>query len=341
MNAFDEIERQLSESVAARAQDDAGKLLGEPIKPRRRTLVRWRPAQFALGGALAAVVLVAVLVGFGAGPGASPAAAAALERLARIAASGPSLIPGPGQYLYARSVSDFQAHMGGGGCVASAVDHRQTWVAADGSGLIRESFGPAEFTSSADRALCESAGTTSDSASGPTNNWFAAGCLTPLGPAKDINSLSTDPRTLLAQMRTIAGGADTPAEDFVHVGDFLRETDANPALRAALYRAAAQIPGVELLGTVQDHLGRHGLGVALTAGGVRSELIFNRRTAALMGEQRTGAPGANNWAVYFDSRVVDSMPYPSPLPLSPTCSDGVGHSHEVPGGTVSTGAAAA
>ena len=64
-----------------------------------------------------------------------------------------------------------------------------------------------------------------------------------------VNALSTDPGTLLVQMRRADGGPRSAGEDFVHVGDFLRETDARPALRAALYRATALIPGVRLLGT--------------------------------------------------------------------------------------------
>jgi hypothetical protein len=153
-----------------------------------------------------------------------------------------------------------------------------------------------------------------------------------------MQSLSTDPGTLLEQMRRIDGGPDTPAEDFVHVGDFLRETDASPALRAALYRAAALIPGVKLLGTAKDHFGRQGLGVALTTNGVRNELIFSSQTAALMGEQSTGStPGSNSWAVYLNSSVVDNQPYPSPLPLNPPCNNGLGHTQNVPGGTVDTG----
>ena len=251
--------------------------------------------QFALAGVLGVVLLVVGLTSFGGEPGATPAAAAALERLARIVAAGPSLVPGPGQYLYVRSVNDYPAFSQGGRgqmpCVSAAVDNRQVWIAADGSGLLRESTGPATFTSAADQARCQALSHTSESAGAASNLWFAAGCFQ-LGPTNDMDSLSTDPGTLLAQMRTIDGGADTPAEDFVHVGDFLRETDASPALRAALYRAAALIPGVELLGTVQDHLGRQGLGVALTTDGVRHELIFNSQTAALMGEQSTGStPG--------------------------------------------------
>ena len=63
-------------------------------------------------------------------------------------------------------------------------------------------------------------------AGGTSNLWFAARCFS-LGPTNDLQSLSTNPRVLLRQMRRIDGGPDNPAEDFVHIGDFLRETDAS------------------------------------------------------------------------------------------------------------------
>jgi len=142
---------------------------------------------------------------------------------------------------------------------------------------------------------------------------------------------STDPRKLLVQMRLADGGPRSAGEDFVHVGDFLRETDARPALRAALYRAAALIPGVRLLGTVRDHLGRSGLGVAYR----NHELIFNPQTAALMAEQTIGDSG---WTVYLASHVVNRLPRRSPLPLTPPCIDYGGYITHTPAGDVQTGA---
>jgi hypothetical protein len=152
-----------------------------------------------------------------------------------------------------------------------------------------------------------------------------------------MQALSTNPRTLLQQMRRIDGGPPGPAEDFVHVGDFLRETDASPAVRAALYRAAALIPGVKLLGMVRDHLHRRGLGVAYDSHGVRHELIFNSRTSALMGEEDTGPPGSESWAVYLTSRVVDRLPQRPPVRLSPPCVNGGGYATHTSRGDVMTG----
>jgi hypothetical protein len=50
-------------------------------------------------------------------------------------------------------------------------------------------------------------------------------------------------------------------EEFVEVGDLLRESPAPPALREALYEVAANIPGVVVKGHYTDALGRTGIAV--------------------------------------------------------------------------------
>lgn len=343
MNAIEEIEEQLRRSVAALNPSSTA----EPTKPRRwarnafaRRMATRRPVTIATAAVAAAIVLAVSLLSSGSAAGPSPAVAAVLQHLARIAARGPSLVPGPGQYLYVDSVNDYPSiQMGahGTGCIAYGIQHRQLWVSADGSGLLRETSGRSTFTSAHDRAMCLRAESKSELGAVTSNMWFADQCFQ-LGPTNHMQSLSTNPRTLLREMQKIDGGPRDPGEDFKRVGDFLRETDASPALRAALYRVAALIPGVQLLGTVRDHSGRRGLGVAFTSHGSRDELIFNPRTAALLGERGIGkAPGSSSWAVYIDSRVVGRVPYPSPRPLTPACHHDSGHVRSVPGGVVVTG----
>jgi hypothetical protein len=301
--------------------------------PRRHDAARaWRVRGALLTATLAIAVLVVWPFGSGGGSSVSPALAATLNRLGQIAANGPSLVPHRGRYLYVESASNQEsdAMVNGKECVTYAPERRRVWIGADGSGLLRESFGTAMFTSAADRSLCDTMPKGAISQPGTSNLWFAPHCFS-IGPNNDVNALSTDPRTLLVQMRRADGGPRSAGEDFVHVGDFLRETDARPALRAALYRATALIPGVRLLGTVRDHLGRSGLGVAYR----NHELIFNPRTAALMAEQTIGGPG---WTVYLASRVVNRLPRRSPLPLTPPCINYGGFITHTPAGDVQTGA---
>jgi hypothetical protein len=315
----------LSRAIAATAP--------APSRPRRRHTTRaWRLRGVLVTAALTIAVVAVWPFGSGGGPSVSPALAATLNRLAQIAASGPSLVPHRGQYLYVASDSNQEsdAIVNGKECVTYAPERRQVWIGADGSGLLRESFGTATFTSAGDRSLCQAMPKGAISQPGTSNLWFAPHCFS-IGPNNDVNALSTDPRKLLVQMRRADGGPHSAGEDFVHVGDFLRETDARPALRAALYRAAALIPGVRLLGTVRDHLGRHGLGVAYR----NHELIFNPQTAALMAEQTIGDPG---WTAYLASRVVNRLPRRSPLPLTPPCVNYGGSITHTPAGDVQTGA---
>lgn len=347
MTALEEIERQLRVSVTARKpQTDASAAdhyaLVRPLRLRRITQLGnglGVTKLAAVAATIGAVAVAVALVPLGSTSGPTPAVAAVLRQLARIAANGPSLVPGPGQYLYTRSASRMATFPNNGAakqCITYSAGQRQLWVGADGSGLLREQAGASTFTSALDRAVCASKRMTRTTA-GSSNLWFAADCFR-LGPAPDMSVLSTNPRILLRQMRRFDGGPRTAAEDFVHVGDFLRETDASPALRAALYRAAALIPGVRLLGDVRDPIGRRGLGVMMVVGHVRNELIFNGHTAALLAEETAwNPPGVTDSTVYLKSAVVSRVPYPSPVPLTSPCHGGMGVAHRVAGGTAMTG----
>ena len=105
---------------------------------------------------------------------------------------------------------------------------------------------------------------------------------------------------------------------FTLVGDALRESDASPALRASLYEVAARIPGVELVGPATDRVGRHGVAVAYVDGKIheRHELIFDPRTATLLGEEYVELEGnsygyspgtVTGYATYVVSGVVSRL----------------------------------
>jgi hypothetical protein len=199
-------------------------------------------------------------------------------------------------------------------CQVSQVDHRQIWIATNGAGAISETRDHGRFTSAADQAICAQLGITdpnSQNSSGSSS--FPPGGLS--FPTHNWHDLSTDPQELLIQLRTLDGGPRTAAEDFVHIGDFLRESDAPPAIRAALYQAAALIPGTKILGPRTDPVGRSGLGVAFVDdhGRVREELIFDQQTATLLAEEYFGPDGTlTEWTAYLRSEIVSSHPnYPT------------------------------
>jgi hypothetical protein len=79
----------------------------------------------------------------------------------------------------------------------------------------------------------------------------------------DLYALPTDSQALSRVLRADIKGAgpNDEAELFVIVGDLLRESPAPPALRRALYEVAAAIPGVKLVGSAVDSIGRPGTAV--------------------------------------------------------------------------------
>jgi hypothetical protein len=64
----------------------------------------------------------------------------------------------------------------------------------------------------------------------------------------------------------------------------LLESPVPAGVRAALYRAAALIPGVRFDGHVRDALGRAGVGVSAGRPGSQFQLIFDPATGALLGQ---------------------------------------------------------
>ncbi len=296
-----------------------------PVTPsdhRREARRRRRRAVTLLAVAAAVVALALTVTVTGILPGSStrPPAAGATElgKLALAASAQPSpTTPGPGQYQYTKSIEAYTSSVLDGPHPYTDVlpDTRQIWIGADGSGRILETFGTASFLSAADRAAWVAAGSP-DLAQAPWDTTYGPGQLSD-GPT-DLTKLPTDPTALAALIssRKIEGGPPGPAEDFTQVGDLLRETDAPPALRAALFTVAESIPGVEQLGAVTDHLGGRGVGVAFLSGGVRHELIFDSADGRLLAEQDVVVDAAAahepagtvaDWAVYVASGVVDSV----------------------------------
>ncbi|WP_067178559.1 CU044_5270 family protein [Microtetraspora niveoalba] len=80
---------------------------------------------------------------------------------------------------------------------------------------------------------------------------------------------------------------DRPADAaaWTAVGDLLRETYMPAAQRAALFKAAATIPGVTVTEDAEDAAGRKGIGVGRVSLGVREDIVFHPETYELLGER--------------------------------------------------------
>jgi hypothetical protein len=330
--------------MAAIAAAPAKASSGPKATRRRVTLRPHRRRRLHVAVALSAACAITLAVlAFGTGS-TSPtsAAAAAFQQLAKVAqAQSPVVAPGKGQYLYVDSVqaNESLAVANGRQCTALVPERRQVWIRADGAGRLLETTGQASFPTARDRAVCQQIHATPTA--GTSDGWFAPRCWSLGFGSKLPRGSFEDPATLLREMRTLDGGPRTPAEDFVHIGDFLRESDDSPALRAAIYRAAATITGVKLLGPTSDHLGRRGIGIGYPGRGVISELIFDPRTSAFLGEQTisTATGRATSWAAYRQSKIVSQVPTIPPGPLAPPCVNYGGYDHPGAGGvSVMTGA---
>jgi len=266
---------------------------------RRFGLRRWR-----IAAAVAATALVAVvgsgLLPLGRGP--DPAAAAALNRAAAVAAVQPA--GAADGYRHTKSEGAHLSGVGGGNGIWALVPvEREIWIAADGSGRLVEARGEPIWFGPADEAAWMAAGSPdlrgdpiSDTRFGPMPSGAEPGTLQ-LWPGslhyEDLDALPTDVDSLRAVIdaRAAAGGGANDYQRFIVVADLLRETVGTPDLRAALYRVAAGLGGVELIGSVTDRAGRTGTAVAMTGnpsgvGLERHTLIFDPETSMLLAEEQ-------------------------------------------------------
>jgi hypothetical protein len=112
-------------------------------------------------------------------------------------------------------------------------------------------------------------------------------------PSADTDTTSERTRPFAAA--PCAEGQDPDQRAFTAIGDLLAETWAPPKVAAALYRAAAKIPGVTVVHAADDATGREGIAVVRTAHGEQTQWIFDPATYAFLGERtvlaKTGDAG--------------------------------------------------
>ncbi len=289
--------------AAARIRE---RIISDPPPPvKRRYLARGLTAAAIAGAAV--MVAVAVIPGSPGHP--DSAAAAVLGQAATTASHQPATsTAGPGQYEYVKTIQEQESATGTGKiggkttwqpCVA--VQTIQYWVAPDGSGRMSASGEPA----------CGFA----------TSETFAKGQADD-SVYPDAAALPTDPAALEQIIeQKYEGGMPDAGATFQFAGTFL-QSGAPPKVRAAIYRLIESLPGVELLGSMTDKLGRHGIAVGYTQYGVRDILIFDPATSAVLEREGVAvnpaaiptAPGTQpfktgqviNYTVYVRSAVVNS-----------------------------------
>lgn len=321
----------------ATARDRALSAVRAGRTARRRGLPRGPRARgVAAAAAIAVAVVVVALTTDGEGT-LSTGDARAAQKLNQ-AADAALRTPGPGrlregQYWYTRSRSGYLTTIGDAppySYLAPAV--REDWLDRDGGGLARQRpAGDPIFPGPRDRERWRASGSPplavgdleeielgacDDAPGGDCGSFFLGNDAIDY---EGLLALPTATDALYERLRDAAaegGGSSVDDELFTIVGDTLRSTPAPPPLRAALYRVAARVPGVIYLGEMRDAVGRPGVGVARDDQGVRSVLIFDPETGAMLGEEDRqlepvdyvdARPGDRvGFVAYVESGVVDS-----------------------------------
>ncbi|MES9540740.1 CU044_5270 family protein [Actinomadura sp. NPDC000600] len=227
--------------------------------------------------------------------------AAVLDKAADQAADDP--VPRADQFVYQESVT---RHRVGGVGRWYETRHR-TWdpVGGQGGGLVIEKNSirprPGEVLPPEDESI--------------------------IGPCRDkapidrpyLGDLPTDTGELL-DLLARQGEGDRSDRQWNAVTDRI-DRPAPPKVRAALFRAIAEIPGVRLRDDGVDAVGRHGVAVARTDDDVRDEIIFDRASHRFLGTRTVvagkghpfGPPGTSNWSTaLLTSKIVDRAPRPGP-----------------------------
>jgi hypothetical protein len=311
--------RRLARAIAAEAGSPGQEASRPASRPRRRRL--------ALAAAGLAVVMLAagaaVAMGrsaphprpgtiagtlpggiAGTRPPRTPAARL-LDKIAYAAARQPAPTVRDNQYQYVKSVEHYDTQVTQNGKTTTYMpppDIRQWWQPVSDlcrPSLILEGGSYQWLTDSYRGQKCPDKGSLADG--DPTYRF--------------LQSLPTDPHTLLQRIYAAdqdlknevklppgqsyyAPGQSAYSYAFDDIGSLVNDSIVPPQLSAALYRAAALIPGVTLVADAVNAAGQHGVAVAFAYSGQREEWIFSNATLQYIGQldvdTKTGAVTGGN-----------------------------------------------
>ncbi|MDJ1130746.1 CU044_5270 family protein [Streptomyces iconiensis] len=251
--------------------------------PRRRSWYR-RPAllapvaSVALAGALTAGLLLGGEEGGSAQQGATPKATATLGRISEAATAGDSVLRvRDDQFLYEKSRVR-SGDQTSGKVVTGPLKSVESW-ASQRQGPIRRLGETRE-----DGETLPINANLSDTVEG---HGTPAGLVRPT--YRWMSTLPTDPDELLDYLYAKTPKAGEQERDqavFVQIGRLVGGV-APPKVAAALFQAAARIPGVAHAPQAHDAIGRKGVGIARsdTRSGERTEWIFDADTYRYLGSR--------------------------------------------------------
>lgn len=217
-------------------------------------------------------------------PASATPAGPVLAKIAFVAARQPELAPRPDQFVYVKSLIAFTRPATeqtlDGPRVLAPLHERQVWLAQE---KTVAPVGQAQAGVIVDGKPQQLLITGYILENGKTTPIYSSDLGTTY---TSLAALPTDPTALLQKIHALTKGqGDADAAAFAYLGELLREQMAPPAVSAALYRAAALIPGVVIVPDVVDAAGRHGFGVARATQGERYEWIFDKASMTYLGER--------------------------------------------------------
>ncbi|WP_413798721.1 CU044_5270 family protein [Streptomyces iranensis] len=245
--------------------------------PARKVLRRLpRPALLmpAAALALAGALAITLTSGGDSGDGARPreTATVLLDRIAGTAAKSDVKPVRQDQFVYVKSLTAGAEMKEDGSSKLEPRHEREVWM----SQQVKRITKTGETKENGEWGRMAELGGSPAGVHRPTYQWLA--------------SLPTDPDALLKELYRMTEpdeGQEKAQAVFSRIGSFLGETVMPPENAAALYKAAAKIPGVTRKEDAVDAAGRHGVGIARVdkGWGVATEWVFDRDGLTLLGER--------------------------------------------------------
>ena len=265
---------------------------------------------------MCAVVVVAGAVLFVSNPAVSPSSASTLLNEAAVRAALEPQIPplGPGQYFYQQTVTlqncTFISPAGQGASTEFVYITPmvvETWTTANGSGIERSTpQGPGHFQTAEEATRFASSGLTNGCVQVAHTRSIPAS--TPQHPG--VAALPTNPQTLEALIASgrlndvgqvaatattcpskngaapqiyVNGEVCSVAAQFDIVNNLLASPEGPAKLGGVLYQVMSELPGVKIIGTRTDAIGRTGTAVEDPSSG--DVLVLDKTTGALLETQ--------------------------------------------------------
>ncbi|GAA2305142.1 CU044_5270 family protein [Streptomyces kunmingensis] len=204
-------------------------------------------------------------------------AAVLLDRISLAAGRGDALEVRDDQFVYTRSKS-MGADLTSGKAVADPLRETESWVAQEPGPLLKMGITKTdgEKASNINAQLGDTEGTPAG-LSRPTYNWLA--------------SLPTDPDKLLTYLYEKTPKFEDSKQErdqavFEQIGSLVGGL-MPPETAAALYQAAARIPGVSKAPDAHDAIGRKGVGISRDdkTFGTRTEWVFDKKDLNFLGSR--------------------------------------------------------